>query len=147
MTDVVDQQTRSRMMAGIKGRDTKPEMAVRSYLHAAGLRFRLHDKRLPGRPDIVLPRYRTVVFVHGCFWHRHPGCRYATTPASRREFWSAKFLENVDRDRRDVGALSKLGWAVVTIWECQTRDVCELDQTFWRIVSSEALGRAGRAAG
>ncbi len=141
MTDVVNQQTRSRMMAGIKGRDTKPEMAVRSYLHAAGLRFRLHDKRLPGRPDIVLPRHRTVVFVHGCFWHRHPGCRYATTPASRHEFWSTKFSANEERDRRDVAALEKLGWKVIKVWECETRSLESIDQLFWRVVTGDASGR------
>lgn len=130
----MDRQTRSRMMAGIRGRDTKPEMVVRSYLHAAGLRFRLHDRRLPGRPDIVLSRYRTVVLVHGCFWHRHPGCRYATTPSSRSEFWTTKFAANVDRDRRDVGELLALGWNLITIWECETRDAERLDQLFWKIV-------------
>lgn len=136
MTDVVDQQTRSRMMAGIKGRDTKPELAVRSYLHAAGLRFRLHDKHLPGRPDIVLRRYRTVVFVHGCFWHRHPGCRYATVPASRQEFWSSKFASNVERDRRDVASLEELGWRVITVWECETRSLESVDQVFWQVVAA-----------
>lgn len=134
MNDVVDQQTRSRMMAGIKGRDTKPELAVRSYLHATGLRFRLHDKRLPGRPDIVLPRYRTVVFVHGCFWHRHPGCRYATTPASRCDFWISELAANVSRDRQSAVSLAARGWNVITIWECETRDAAQLDQIFWRIV-------------
>lgn len=138
LTDVVDRQTRSRMMAGIRGRDTKPEMVVRSYLHAAGLRFRLHDRRLPGRPDIVLPRYRAVVLVHGCFWHRHPGCRYATNPSSRSDFWITKFAANVDRDRRDAASLSALGWTVITIWECETRDAERLDQLFWRVVGSLA---------
>jgi DNA mismatch endonuclease (patch repair protein) len=143
LTDVVDRQTRSRMMAGIRGRDTRPELVVRSYLHAAGLRFRLHDRRLPGRPDIVLPRYRVVVLVHGCFWHRHPGCRYATTPASRRDFWMAKLTANVDRDRRDAESLKALGWSVFTIWECQTRDAEQLDQLFWRIVGSGEGGLDG----
>jgi len=135
LTDVVDRQTRSRMMAGIRGRDTKPEMVVRSYLHAAGLRFRLHDRRLPGRPDIVLPRYRTVVLVHGCFWHRHPGCRFATTPSSHTDFWSLKFTQNVQRDAAKSKALESAEWNVLTIWECETREVTLLDELFWRIVS------------
>lgn len=135
LTDVVDRKTRSRMMAGIRGRNTKPEIVVRSYLHAAGLRFRIHGARLPGRPDIVFPRYRTVVFVHGCFWHRHPGCRYATTPVSRTEFWSRKFTQNVQRDAIKGMALENGGWNVLTIWECETWDTKSLDELFWRILS------------
>jgi DNA mismatch endonuclease, patch repair protein len=96
--DIVDQQTRSRMMSGIRGKNTKPELALRRALHARGFRFRLHSKKVHGRPDLVLPKYRAVVFVHGCFWHQHEGCRYATTPATRSEFWQAKFAANVARD-------------------------------------------------
>lgn len=136
MVDVVDPATRARMMRGIKGRDTRPELVVRSYLHATGLRYRLHDKRLPGSPDIVLPRFGTVVLVHGCFWHRHQGCAYATTPSSRTQFWSRKFAQNVRRDESNVSALEVAGWAVLTIWECQVRDPMLLDELFWRIVSS-----------
>lgn len=139
MTDVVDASTRSRMMAGIRGRHTAPEIAVRRYLHGAGLRFRLHDRRLPGRPDLVLPAYRTAVLVHGCFWHRHPGCRYATTPATRPEFWAAKFAANVDRDRRNAATLEAMGWNVMVVWECETRNEIALDQLFWAIV---AIGTA-----
>lgn len=106
-------------MAGIRGRDTRPERLVRSWLHREGLRFRLHKVGLPGRPDVVLPRYRTVVFVHGCFWHRHPGCSYAATPSSNRSFWQKKFRENVERDRRTASQLRRLGWRVLTIWGCQ----------------------------
>lgn len=105
-------------MAGIRGKNTKPEMIARSHLHRAGLRFRLHA-RLPGRPDIVLPRYRTVVFVHGCYWHRHKGCRYAAVPASNRAFWQRKFEQNVQRDALVVKQLRRLGWKVRVIWECQ----------------------------
>jgi DNA mismatch endonuclease (patch repair protein) len=119
--DIVEPEIRSRMMAAIKGRDTKPEMVVRKALHAAGFRYRLHDKRLPGKPDIVLPKWRAVVLIHGCYWHRHPGCRYATTPASNPEFWQRKFDHNVDRDRRDELRLEKLGWRVAVIWECQLK--------------------------
>jgi DNA mismatch endonuclease (patch repair protein) len=118
MADSVDRATRSRMMAGIRGRDTTPERIVRSHLHRAGLRFRLHESRLSGRPDIVLPRWGAVVFVHGCYWHRHPGCRFATTPSTRVEFWTRKFAENVARDRRNVRALRRAGWRVFVVWEC-----------------------------
>lgn len=119
MTDIVDPATRSRWMSGIRGKDTKPEIAVRSFLHRAGLRFRKDARRLPGRPDIVLPKWRSVVFVHGCFWHRHTGCRYAYDPKSRVEFWQQKFSENIDRDRYVVGALKDMGWRVHIIWECE----------------------------
>jgi len=120
--DVVDRATRSRMMSGIRGKDTKPELAVRSFLHRAGMRFRLHAK-LPGKPDLVLPRYRTVVFVHGCFWHRHEGCRYATTPASNAGFWQEKFTGNVRRDERVKRQLEEEGWRVETVWACQLGEV------------------------
>lgn len=121
MTDIVDQQTRSRMMAGIRGKDTKPELALRRALHARGFRFRLHSKAVHGRPDLVLPKYRAVVFVHGCFWHRHEGCRYTTTPSTREEFWQAKFTANVARDAAVRGKLLKAGWRVATVWECGLR--------------------------
>lgn len=121
MVDVVDAPTRSRMMAGIKGKDTKPELTVRKALHARGLRYRLHAKELPGKPDIVFPKYRAVVFVHGCFWHRHEGCRFATTPATRPEFWNEKFAANVSRDIRNERALENAGWRHRTVWECDIR--------------------------
>ena len=121
MTDTVDRATRSRMMSGIRSRDTKPEIIVRKYLHAAGMRFRLSPARLPGKPDIVLAKYRTVVFVHGCFWHRHAGCKFATRPANNRQFWADKFGANVLRDRRVQRQLRKAGWNVIVVWECQTR--------------------------
>jgi DNA mismatch endonuclease, patch repair protein len=109
------------MMSGIGAKDTKPELALRRALHARGFRYRLHDKRLPGKPDIVLPRYKAVIFVHGCFWHRHPNCRYATTPATRPEFWAKKFRGNVERDKRNQVALTDLGWRVAVVWECDLR--------------------------
>lgn len=116
--DVVDRATRSRMMSGIRGKDTQPELTVRSFLHRAGLRFRLHAK-LPGKPDLVLPKYHAAVFVHGCFWHRHEGCRYATTPASNAAFWQEKFAANVRNDTKVKQQLQALGWRVLVIWSCE----------------------------
>ena len=116
--DVVDAATRSRMMAGIRGKDTKPELIVRRFLHRAGLRFRLHAK-LPGKPDLVLPKHRAAVFVHGCFWHRHEGCRYATTPANNAAAWQEKFAANVRRDAKMRQQLEELGWRVLVIWSCE----------------------------
>lgn len=121
MTDVVDKKTRSRMMAGIRGKDTKPELVLRRALHARGFRYRLHARNVFGRPDLVLPKYRAVVFVHGCFWHRHRGCRYATSPATRTEFWRKKFDANIARDAAVRSALLKEGWRVATVWECALR--------------------------
>jgi len=121
MTDIVDRKTRSRMMAGIKGKDTKPELTLRRALHARGFRYRLHSRQLAGRPDLVLPKLRAVIFVHGCFWHRHQGCRYNTTPATRTEFWRKKFSDNVKRDTAAREALLESGWRVATVWECALR--------------------------
>lgn len=120
MVDIVDKATRSRMMAGIGGKNTRPEMAVRKHLFAAGFRYRLHRRDLPGRPDIVLPKYKTVIFVHGCFWHRHAGCRFAATPATHAQFWQEKLDGNVKRDRRSARALRAAGWRVLRVWECRT---------------------------
>jgi DNA mismatch endonuclease (patch repair protein) len=121
MADIVDQKTRSRMMSGIRSRDTKPEIQLRRSLHRSGFRFRLHRKELQGSPDIVLPRWKAAVFVHGCFWHRHESCRFATMPATRPEFWTAKFDKNVARDRRNIEALVSAGWRVAIVWECSIR--------------------------
>lgn len=122
MADVLSPEQRHRNMSGVRGRDTKPERLVRSVLHQLGYRFRLHRRDLPGRPDIVLPRFGAVIFVHGCFWHRHLGCRYTTTPTTRAEFWQRKFDENVERDRRTLNALGEAGWRILCVWECETRD-------------------------
>lgn len=118
MTDVMDRQTRSKVMARIRGRDTKPELLVRRSLHAMGFRFRLNQRRLPGSPDIVLTKWRTAVFVHGCFWHRHHGCRKATTPSTNEDFWINKFEANLARDQRALDALAALGWRTAVVWEC-----------------------------
>lgn len=127
MPDVVDQATRSRMMGGIRGSRTKPEMTVRRSLHRGGFRFRVNVRDLPGKPDIVLAKHRAAIFVHGCFWHRHPGCRYTTTPGTRISFWAEKFDANVQRDARAVEALHEAGWRVAVIWECTTRSWSEPD--------------------
>lgn len=119
MTDVVTPEVRSRMMASIKGKNTKPETALRRMLHARGLRYRLNCRHLSGSPDIVFPRWHTVVFVHGCFWHRHLGCKMATVPKTRQGFWENKFDENVARDLRNETALLDAGWRVAVVWGCR----------------------------
>jgi DNA mismatch endonuclease, patch repair protein len=122
MTDIFTPEKRSEVMSRIRGSDTRPEMVVRRMAHAMGYRFRLHRRDLPGTPDLVFPGRRKVVFVHGCFWHRHEGCRNASRPKSRVEFWQAKFRANVDRDRRALAGLAELGWDVLVIWECETKE-------------------------
>lgn len=121
MVDSISAERRSWNMSRIRGRNTGPEMRLRSLLHRAGFRFRLHVKDLPGKPDIVLPKYRTAIFVHGCFWHRHAGCRNTTMPSTRTEFWQNKFDGNVERDRRNRAALEVAGWTVITVWECDLK--------------------------
>ena len=138
MTDIVDKQTRSRMMAGIRGKNTKPELALRRALHARGFRYRLHSRMVYGRPDLVLPKHRAVIFVHGCFWHRHEGCRYTTTPSSRPEFWQAKFEANVARDSAVRATLLESGWRVATVWECALRKSEQLETTV--LLLAEWLG-------
>ena len=108
-------------MSGIQSKNTKPEMLVRRYLHAQGFRYRLHTRELPGSPDLVLPKYRVVIFVHGCFWHRHASCRFATQPSSNIERWETKFQINVERDARNVAALQATGWRVLVVWECELK--------------------------
>ncbi|MYK33521.1 MAG: DNA mismatch endonuclease Vsr [Boseongicola sp. SB0670_bin_30] len=122
MTDTVDRQTRSRIMTSVRRFDTKPEMVVRQSLHRIGFRFRTSDRSLPGSPDHKLSRYGAVVFVNGCFWHHHRGCRYATTPASNRAWWADKFARNVARDADKIRRLREAGWRVVVVWECAVRN-------------------------
>lgn len=118
--------TRSEVMSRVKDRDTRPEMLLRRALHAAGLRYRLQAKELPGRPDIVFRGAKLAIFVHGCFWHRHPGCQYTRTPKSRSDFWERKFDGNVERDARQASELEAAGWTVMTLWECETRETAAL---------------------
>lgn len=120
--DRLDPAERSANMARIRGKNTGPEMRVRRIAHSMGLRFRLHRKDLPGRPDLVFPKHRLAVFVHGCFWHRHPGCGRASTPSTRPEFWRAKFDANVERDLRQQAALTQRGWKVLVLWECGLKE-------------------------
>lgn len=120
-------------MSRVGSKNTSPEMRVRRLAHAMGLRFRLHRKDLPGKPDLAFPKYRAVVFVHGCFWHRHPDCPKASTPKSRTEFWNAKFASNIERDRRNEEALRALGWRVFTIWECEAKSDDEIRAILERI--------------
>ena len=122
MTDHVDQAKRSLIMAAVHSKNTKPEMVVRKLVFGLGYRYRLHVASLPGKPDLVFPGRRKAIFVHGCFWHRHTNCRYATSPKSRVEFWEAKFAANVARDRRTNRELRRLGWSVLTVWQCQLKD-------------------------
>ena len=139
MRDRLSKERRSWNMSRIRGKNTTPEKRVRSLLHRLGFRFRLHGKKLPGRPDIVLARHRTVIFVHGCFWHRHRGCKNCTTPTNRREWWLAKLNGNAARDKRNQAALEKLGWRVLVIWECETE--CE---TCARILQRQLFRRVPR---
>jgi DNA mismatch endonuclease (patch repair protein) len=119
--DKLTKEHRSWNMGRIKSGDTKPELAVRSILHRMGYRFRLHRKDLPGKPDIVLPKYKVVIFVHGCFWHHHKGCKYAYIPKSRTDFWLEKFKNNTERDCKVVDELTEMGWRVHIIWECEIK--------------------------
>ncbi|SFN19933.1 very short patch repair endonuclease [Dokdonella immobilis] len=121
MAEKIAAETRSRMMSGIRGKNTRPEMTVRSFLHRNGLRFRLHARGLPGKPDVVLPRWNVVVFVHGCFWHGHMGCRYFKLPKTREEFWKTKIEANSQRGALAIDQLREAGWRAATIWECALR--------------------------
>lgn len=133
MTDIVDKPTRSRMMAGIKGGNTRPELSLRRTLHARGFRFRLHVRTIPGKPDVVFPKYRAVIFVHGCFWHRHSGCQYAATPSTRAEFWQKKFEQNMARDAKVRGELKRGVWRVAILWECALRNNSQIELAATRV--------------
>lgn len=121
--DTMTPEQRHRVMVANKSKDTKPEVAVRRLLHALGYRFRIHRKDLPGKPDIVLPKHRTVIFVHGCFWHHHEGCKAASTPASNIDFWQTKFRRNQERDAQVKAQLESMGWKVIVIWECEVKRI------------------------
>ena len=127
MADVHDKKTRSYNMAQIKGKNTKPEEIVRKYLFSKGYRYRKNDKRYPGTPDIVLPKYKTMIFVNGCFWHKHDGCRYFVWPKNNADFWKTKIEGNYERDKRNYALNEKMNWRVVVIWECELKPACRAD--------------------
>lgn len=135
--DTLVKEERSRLMSRIGAKNTKPEILLRKYLHAKGIRFRLHRTDLPGRPDVVLPKYKAAIFVHGCFWHQHPGCKKARVPKSNVDFWEAKFARNAERDARKTRDLEALGWRVLVVWECEieSADSGVLEATLARILS------------
>ncbi len=136
MPDVFQPKERSRIMSRVRAEDTSPEKLVRSLIHRMGYRFRLHVKDLPGKPDIVLPRHKKVIFVHGCFWHQHEGCPHAARPASNTEYWNKKLDRNIIRDREHLQQLEYLGWSVLIVWECEMRDREQLSETLRRFLSS-----------
>jgi DNA mismatch endonuclease (patch repair protein) len=136
MADTLSTEERSRLMSRIRGKDTKPELVVRRLLHAMGYRFRLHRRNLPGCPDIVLPRHGVCILVHGCFWHLHRNCKAARIPKTRRTWWRNKLEANATRDKRHVAALRRLGWRVLTIWECQTEKPEKLTRRLARLLQA-----------
>lgn len=152
MPDIVDQKTRSRMMAGIRGKDTRPEISIRKALHALGFRYRLHPKEVPGRPDLVFPKYRAAVFVNGCFWHGHD-CPLYRLPGTRRDFWEAKIARNRARDAEVKNLLQKAGWRQLTIWECALRGSgriglpAAIEETVRWLKSSSGYGEIRAIAG
>lgn len=137
MADVFSKEKRSWIMSRVKARDTKPELLVRSTVHRMGFRFRIHRRDLPGNPDIVLPKHRKIVFVHGCFWHGHKGCPRSRRPATNREFWNKKLDGNIQRDRRQRRKLSRTGWMVLVVWQCETRQPEKLSRKLSRFLCDE----------
>jgi DNA mismatch endonuclease, patch repair protein len=135
MADIFSKQKRSLVMSAVPLKNTKPEIALRRYLHAKGLRFRNNDKRLPGSPDIVLKKYSTVIFVNGCFWHGHSHCRYARLPSTNTEFWSKKIASNKKRDSKKIRELKKAGWKVLVVWQCDLKKEKEFERIFNRVVT------------
>ncbi len=139
--DKITKEQRSWNMSRIRNKDTGPELRVRSLIHRSGFRFSLRAAHLPGKPDLVLPRFCLVIFVHGCFWHRHTGCRNAVLPKTNSEFWLRKLCGNVDRDQRNVRDLQLLGWTVLTVWECELEDEMKLQERLCRMLA--AVGKNG----
>ncbi|MBW2568909.1 MAG: DNA mismatch endonuclease Vsr [Deltaproteobacteria bacterium] len=141
--DILTKEKRSWNMSRIRSGNTKPELLVRSLLHRMGYRFRLHRKDLPGKPDIVLPKHKAVVFVHGCFWHRHEGCKYAYMPKSRLEFWGTKFKSNVERDRKVKKQLKEKNWRVLVIWECELSNIESIIKKLKDYLNKDSTGKNG----
>jgi DNA mismatch endonuclease (patch repair protein) len=146
VVDFLSPSERSERMSRIRSSNTSPEVALRRALHALGLRFRLHRKDLPGRPDIVLPRYRTAIFVHGCFWHRHDGCKIASTPKSNTEFWMEKFNRNIARDTRSREMLEAQGWRVIVVWECELGSGRKATEAALRVANEVRTGISRNAS-
>ena len=144
--DRLSPSRRSWLMSRVRSKDTGPEMRVRRAVHGLGYRFRLHHRKLPGCPDLVLPRLKSVIFVHGCFWHRHEGCAKASMPRSRKDYWLDKFARNVSRDRKAKVALKAWGWRVLVVWECQTKDAAKLQVRLRRYLSGAAVARPSKRA-
>lgn len=142
--DVHDKRTRSFNMSRIKGKQTKPELIVRKYLFSNGFRYRINDTRLPGTPDIVLPKYRTVIFVNGCFWHGHEGCRFFVWPQNNADFWRSKILANVERDHKKESELKALGWNVIVVWECQLKPRLREDTLRYLITILEGVNGSNK---
>lgn len=139
MADFVSPEKRSKIMRGVKQKDTRPEILVRKALHAMGCRFRLHRRDLPGKPDIVLPKFNTVILVHGCFWHQHFGCKDGRLPTSNEDYWKPKLARNIERDKETKAALEALGWSVHTIWECEAKNPQKLYSRLIEILSSRQV--------
>lgn len=134
MVDVFSKTKRSQIMSKISGKETKPEILVRKFLFSQGYRYRKNNKKLPGKPDIVLPKYKTVIFVHGCFWHGHKGCKYSALPTSHHEFWAKKIGGNIDRDKLVIKSLKALGWKVITIWQCRIKNRAKFETTMKALI-------------
>lgn len=145
--DTVSVKRRSEIMGRVVAKNTRPEVAVRSLLHRLGFRFRLHREDLPGKPDVTLPKWRTVVFVHGCFWHRHKGCPNTRTPKSRVDFWTTKFDENVRRDKHARKKLKSLGWRVLVVWECELKDIGALTDRIESFIKGHACAQSNSSRG
>ena len=135
MTDIKSKEERSFNMSRIKSKNTKPEENVRKYLFSKGFRYRKNDKRYPGKPDVVLPKYKTVIFINGCFWHHHENCKYASQPKDNAEFWNIKFYNNVARDKKNIAELESAGWRVIVIWECEVKTKQKLMETMNKVIS------------
>ncbi len=143
MVDVVSAEKRSAMMSNIRSKNTRPEVCVRQHLHSLGYRYRLGTKIFGFRPDIVLSKYQTAFFIHGCFWHRHGGCKIASTPKSRKDFWQDKFKKNIERDRRNKQCLADHGWGQIVVWECSVRDKSFLDFNFISAIDNGGFHEVG----
>ena len=136
MADIYTKSKRTEIMASISGRETKPEISVRSFLFRQGFRFRKNVKSLPGKPDIVLTKLQSIIFVHGCFWHGHKNCKKATLPTSNVRFWREKIQSNVNRDKKTKTALKQLGWRIITVWECQLKSKIKFERTMEKLISN-----------